>query len=174
MSANLKNSSSFPTPWRTGKPGMLQFMGLKRVGHDLATEQQQTLYKLELLDQRVYIYVALVCECMLSRFTCVWFCATQWIVDCQAPLSAGFSRQEYWSGLQCPPRGDLPNPWIEPWSLKSPVLLGRFFTTSANWEVCVALVCAVLNSLQLCPTLCEPDAKCGRVGIKSNIDQLLV
>ena len=46
-------------------------MGLKRVGHDLATEQQQTLYKLELLDQRVYIYVALVCECMLSRFTCV-------------------------------------------------------------------------------------------------------
>ena len=114
MSANLKNSSSFPTPWRTGKPGMLQFMGLKRVRHDLATEQQQTLYKLELLDQRVYIYVALVCECMLSRFTCVWFCATQWIVDCQAPLSVGFSRQEYWSGLPCPSPGDLSNSGIKP------------------------------------------------------------
>ena len=35
-------------------------------------------------------------------------------VACQAPLSMGFSRQEYWSGLSCPPPGDLPNPWIKP------------------------------------------------------------
>ena len=133
-----------------------------------------TLYKLELLDQRVCIYVALVCKCMLSRFTCVWLCVTQWIVDYQVPLSMAFSRKEYWSGLPCPPRSDLPNPGIEPWFLKSPVLVCRFFTTSAIWEVHVALVCAVLNSLQLCLTLCEPYAKCGRVGIRSNIDQLLV
>ena len=38
-------------------------------------------------------------------------------VACQAPLSMGFSRQEYWSGLPCPPPGDLPNPGIEPGSL---------------------------------------------------------
>ena len=39
-----------------------------------------------------------------------------WTVDYQAPLSMGFSRQEYWSGLPFPCPGDLPNPGIEPWS----------------------------------------------------------
>ena len=46
----------------------------------------------------------------------------------------GFSRQECWSGLQCPPPGDLPNPGIEPVSLMSPALAGGFFTTGTNWE----------------------------------------
>ena len=46
----------------------------------------------------------------------------------------GFSRQEYWSGLPFPPPGDLPDPGIEPTSLMSPALAGRFFTTSATWE----------------------------------------
>ena len=49
-------------------------------------------------------------------------------------LSMGFSRQEYWSGLPCSPPWDLPDPGIEPTSLKSPVLAGGFFTTSATWE----------------------------------------
>ena len=40
--------------------------------------------------------------------------ATPWTVACHTPLSMGFSRQEYWSGLPCPPRGDLPDPGIEP------------------------------------------------------------
>ena len=52
----------------------------------------------------------------------------------QAALSMGFSRQEYGSGLPCRPPGDLPNPGIEPASLASPALAGRFFTTSATWE----------------------------------------
>ena len=42
--------------------------------------------------------------------------ATTWTVACQAPLSVGFSRQEYWSGLPFPPLGDLPDPGIEPTS----------------------------------------------------------
>ena len=46
----------------------------------------------------------------------------------------GFSRQECWSGFPCPPPGDLPDPGIEPVSLKSTVLAGRFFTTSTTWE----------------------------------------
>ena len=46
----------------------------------------------------------------------------------------GFSRQEHWSGLPCPPAGDLPNPGIEPASLTSLALAGGFFTTSATWE----------------------------------------
>ena len=45
----------------------------------------------------------------------------------------GFSRQEYWSGLPCPPPGDLPAPGIEPASLMSPALTGGFFTTSTAW-----------------------------------------
>ena len=39
---------------------------------------------------------------------------TPWTVACQAPLSMGFSRQEYWSGLSFPSPGDLPDPGIEP------------------------------------------------------------
>ena len=46
----------------------------------------------------------------------------------------GFSKQEYWSGLPFPPPGDLPSPGIEPMSLTSPALEGRFFTTGATWE----------------------------------------
>ena len=59
---------------------------------------------------------------MLSRFTRVWLFATSWMVAHQAPLSMGFSRQEYGSGLPCLPPGDLPDPEIEPLSLTSPAL----------------------------------------------------
>ena len=45
-----------------------------------------------------------------------------WTITCQAPLSMGFSRQEYWSGLPCPPPGDLPHPEIEYMSPASPAL----------------------------------------------------
>ena len=54
-------------------------------------------------------------------------------VACQAPLSMEFYRQD-WSGLLCPPPGDLPDPGIKPVSLMSPALAGEFFTTSATWE----------------------------------------
>ena len=56
-----------------------------------------------------------------------------WTIACLAPLSMGFSRREYWSGLPCPPPGDLSNPGIEPSSLMSHALAGRFFTTSTTW-----------------------------------------
>ena len=51
-----------------------------------------------------------------------------WTVACQAPLSMGFPKQEYWNGLPFPFPGDLPNPEIEPLLLKSPELAGRFFS----------------------------------------------
>ena len=54
---------------------------------------------------------------------------TPWTVARQVPLPIGFPRQNYWSGLQFPPPGDLPNPGIKPTSLGSPELAGRFFTT---------------------------------------------
>ena len=62
-----------------------------------------------------------------------------WTVAYQAPPSMGFSRQEYWSGLPCPPPGDLPDPGIKPASLTSPGLVGGFFTTSVTWEAHVGL-----------------------------------
>ena len=52
----------------------------------------------------------------------------------QTPLPMGFSRQEYWSELPCPPPRDLPDPGIEPLSLETIALAGGLFTTSATWE----------------------------------------
>ena len=69
---------------------------------------------------------------------------TPWAVARQAPLSMGFSRQEYWRVLACPPLGDLPNPGIEPGFPISTALAGGFFTTSATWE---ALSWVVINKL---------------------------
>ena len=57
---------------------------------------------------------------------------TPWAAACQAPLSMGFSKQEYWSELPFPSPGDLPNPGIEPASLTSLALAGGFSTTSAT------------------------------------------
>ena len=59
---------------------------------------------------------------MPSCFSHVQLFVTLWTVAFQIPLSMGFSRQEYCSGLPCPPLGDLPDPGIEPMSLTSPAL----------------------------------------------------
>ena len=70
--------------------------------------------------------------CMLSHSSWVRLFVTTWTIAHQTPLSIGFSRQEYWSGLSCPPPGDRPNPGTKPVSLTSPALAGEFFTTSAT------------------------------------------
>ena len=90
-------------------------------------------------------------------------------VACKAPLSMGFCRQEYQSGLPFPSPGDLADPRIKPMSLISPALASGFFTTSAPWEAHKmglrgihlpnsALIHVVQFSsvTQLCPTLCNP------------------
>ena len=68
---------------------------------------------------------------------------TPWTVAQQASLPMRFSRQEYWNGLPFPSSGDLPDPGIEPASLASPVLKGRFFHHCATWE---AQSCSTLDS----------------------------
>ena len=68
---------------------------------------------------------------MFKRLSHVWLFETPGTIACQAPLSMGFSRQEYWSGLPFPSPGDLPPSGIEPRSLESPALAGGFFITSA-------------------------------------------
>ena len=67
-------------------------------------------------------------------FSHVRLCMTLPAVAGQAAPSMGFSRQEYWSRLPCPPLRDLPDLGIKPTSLESLALAGRFFTTSATWE----------------------------------------
>ena len=73
--------------------------------------------------------------CLLSRFSLVRLFSALWTTVRQAPQSVGFSRQENWSGLPCPPLGDLPNSGIEPVPLTAPALTGRFFTTSTTWDL---------------------------------------
>ena len=88
-----------------------------------------------------------VCTCVLNCFSRVQLFAILWTVAHQAPLSMGFSRQEYWSGLPSPSLGDLPYPGTEPATLMSSLLAGRFFTTRRRRRRKVA---------QSCPTLCDP------------------
>ena len=76
--------------------------------------------------------------------------ATPWTVAYQAPLSMGFSRQEYWCGLPFPPPGDLLGPGFD---LASPGLAGRFFTLSHLGSPFVRSESEVTQS---CPTLCDP------------------
>ena len=72
--------------------------------------------------------------CVLSQFSHVRLFVTVWTVAHQAPLSMGFSKQEYWNGLPCLPLGNLSDPGIKPVSLVSPASASGFFTNSATWE----------------------------------------
>ena len=69
-----------------------------------------------------------------QSLSCIRLFATPWTVVHQALLSMEFSKPEHWSGLPFPTPGDLSNPGIEPLSLASPALAGRFFTSCATWE----------------------------------------
>ena len=74
---------------------------------------------------------------VLSCFSCVQLFSTPWAVAHQPPLSMGFSRQEYWSGLPCPPSGESSQPRDQTHASMSPALAGGFFTTSTTWEAWV-------------------------------------
>ena len=91
---------------------------------------------------------------MLSHFSHVQLSVTVWTIVHQAPLSRGFSRQEYRSGSPRPSPGDLPNPGIKLASLTSPALASMFFTISSTWEapvvskfLCLSLSCWLLSLL---------------------------
>ena len=88
--------------WRipgTGKPGGLPSIGSHRVGHDCSDA------------------AAAAATVKVKSLSCVQLFGTPWTVACQAPLSMGFSRQGYWSGLPFPSPGYLPNTGIKPRSL---------------------------------------------------------
>ena len=96
-------------------------------------ESGQILQKTgQLLKVVVRALYSLIVACMHAQSSDSF--ETIWTTACQAPPSMGFSRQEYWSGLSCPPSSHLPYPGIKPVSLTSPALAGSFFTNSASWE----------------------------------------
>ena len=127
--------------WRipgTGEPGRLMSVGLHRVGHDCSD------------------LAAAVCVCMcVSHSSRVWLFVVPWTVACQAPLSMGFSRKEYWSGLS------FPSPGVSFWP-RDPTqvscIAGSFFNTKPPGKPCGSLyICQwyCLDSshplLHLCP-----------------------
>ena len=97
---------------------------------------ETTVYRKQMCIEKNVLQHNKGCVCVYAKsFSRIQLFATLWIVAHQAPLSMGFFRQEYWSGLSCPPPGNPSDSGIEPASLTSPALAGRFFTTRATWEV---------------------------------------
>ena len=94
--------------------------------------KRQTLCYLTSTLLNVYTEITSVMSNSLQSYGLLCPCVQ--FLNHQPPLSMRFSRQEYWSGLSCPPPGDLPNPGIKPTSLTSPALAGGFFTASTTWE----------------------------------------
>ena len=89
-----------------------------------------------------------MCVCVYSVVQSCLTLAIPWSVVRQALLSMEFFRQEYWSGLPCPPPGDLPNPGIKHRFFVPPALVCGFLTTSATWEAILSSVkeiCQVPN-----------------------------
>ena len=88
--------------------------------NNLTTMNVYSIFKIGTLIQMFYQTViwfcvtvsGIVCVCLISGFSRIWLCGALWTVVCQVPLSLGLSRQEYWSGLPCPPPGDFPNPGL--------------------------------------------------------------
>ena len=94
--------------------------------------------------------------CVLSHFSCDHCCVTLWTSAYQAPLSVGFQRQEYQSGLPCPPPGDLPDPGIKLHLLHCRQILfplshqgSPLFTHQKQLLLCYALEMEDLISLTL-------------------------
>ena len=92
----------------------------------------------------------------------------------QASLSMGFSRKEYWSELSCPYPRDLPNPVMEPMSLASPALAGRFFTTSATWEALVDIANLPFKGYQFIIFLTVFESACFLHPLPNTVEQVFV
>ena len=124
--------------WWTGRPGMLQFMGLQRVRHDWATELNWNEHLLSITLSGLWLVSQVSAKDCKKKWnvlllfsyyvTCDSF-ATLWNLACQVSVSMGFPKQEYCRGLPFPSPRNLLNPGTE--SI-SPSLAGRLFTTDPS------------------------------------------
>ena len=119
-------------PW-TEEPGRLQSMGSQELD---MTERLHFPFLWVISPMIIYspdwLFSRLKVKVKVKSLSRVPLFATLWTSAYQAPLSMGFSRQEYWSGLPFPPPGDIPDPGMELASLMSPALAVGFFTASAT------------------------------------------
>ena len=119
---------SSPGSWGSSNIGQKTFLFvfvLQRKITSIHTSNMKTSWNIETYFSKFPYSV--LCEyvlhaCMLSHFSSAWLFVTLWTEAHQAPFFMGFSRQEFWNGLPCPPPGDLPNPEIELVCLMSPAL----------------------------------------------------
>ena len=102
--------SSLYHVYEVSKPHGQETMGVGTVGGAQFMHVQLYVY-INIHVSHIFMHAVPWCSYSLSH---VQLFETPWTVACQAPLSWGFSRQEYWSGLPCASPGDLPNPRIEP------------------------------------------------------------
>ena len=135
--ATHSSTLAWRIPWME-EPGGLQSTGSQRGGHEWVTSLSLSFFHSWTIRMEFCFLLGLSLvqniHCSLNssiQSLCLFFCpvlsgfsgvqlfATPWTVAYQAPLSMGFSRQEYWSGLPFPSPGDLPDPGIEP---RSPTL----------------------------------------------------
>ena len=104
--------------------------------------------------------------CVCAKLLQLCLNVTLWTIAHQAPLSMGFSRQEYWGGLPFPTPGYLLDPGIEPMFLESPTLTGGFLHNSATWETPIPHE-GEGEVTQSCPTLCDP-VDCNLLGFSTH------
>ena len=119
--------------WSSSRWGQCTVPG-KAEAWDVQEEERVWCEFGERLCGREWWSVRLERTCMCARSLLSRLFVTLWTIAHQAPVH-GFSRQEYWSGLPCPPPGDLPDPGIESRSLTSLMLAGAFFTMSSTLHV---------------------------------------
>ena len=111
------------------KKNLKWFSSLSKYGSDMLSNQNPSGKKVCLLLIVPPASLVGVAVCVLSQFSHVQLFVTLWTVARKAPLSLGFPRQEYCSGLPFPSPRDLPNPGTESAFSASPALAGKFFTT---------------------------------------------
>ena len=117
--------------WQEGGGRGTDFFGPKRSGCWIEwTSFQSSVIRYK----ETCVCVVCVCVCVCQVTLVLSDSVIPWTVTLQASMSMGFSRQECWSGLPCPPSEDLPNPGIEPAFPVSPALAGGLFTASTTWE----------------------------------------
>ena len=115
--------------WWTGRPGLLWLMGSQRVGREWLSDWT------ELNKQYLFTCLLDICAHMLSCFSLTIFCNS---IDCsQAPLSLGFSRQEYWSGLLFPLPGDS---WSISWLIVPFHYIMTFFLSCNSFGQWIFLI----------------------------------
>ena len=112
----------------------VQMYLMSEMSQSWSLRPRRVINKIHAQDPAYFLWWSICALLWSQSLQCVWLFATPWTVARQASLSMGFSRQEYWSGLPCPPPGDLLGAGIKPVSPASPSLAGEFFTTSATWE----------------------------------------